>query len=50
MTKVTAKIVVAVIAAVAAIIVALITSHDAGGSGNHCPADHGSTSSCIVNG
>jgi hypothetical protein len=53
MTKVTAPIIAAVIAAIAAIIVALISSHGSSSSsdlGNHCPANHGSTSTCIING
>ena len=50
MTKVKARIIVAVIAAISAIIVALIASHDSSGSTNSCPADHGSISNCTVNG
>jgi hypothetical protein len=50
MTKTQRQITIAAIGALAAVlaaVIALLGSHDAG---NYCPADNGSSTSCIVNG
>jgi hypothetical protein len=50
MTKARAQIIAAAIAAAAVIIAACIALLGSNASGNNCPADHGSTTNCSING